>query len=163
MANAPTWSYPRFTWRQAPELSSLLASAGLLRTLQQASRRDGALMPIELTEDAQAYLLTVELPGCSREDIHVTLDGARVAIRVRDEALELPAGHTLLHAERAHGPRSRTVQLAHAVDADNAHGSCRDGVLTLHLPKQDYAPPAGLRWHEDPAPVTSDKGASDAP
>lgn len=94
------------------------------------------LMPLDLSETDQAYRMTVELPGYTRDDISVSLDGARVTIRVGDDGARHSQAGTPLCSERALGPRSRTVVLGQEVDKENAHGACRDGVLTLHLPKR---------------------------
>jgi len=102
----------------------------------------GAARPfsVEVTEDEKAYAVHAELPGVSRDDIHVTIDGNDVAIsaEVRNQR-EANKDGRVLRSERYYGKLYRAFQLADAIDEDAAEAKYNDGVLELRLPKKGVA------------------------
>ena len=99
----------------------------------------GAARPfsVEVTEDEKAYAVHAELPGVSRDDIHVTIDGNDVAIsaEVRNQR-EANKDGRVLRSERYYGKLYRAFQLADAIDDAAAEAKYADGVLELRLPKK---------------------------
>jgi len=89
---------------------------------------------VDLHETADRYVVTAELPGLSREDVHLQLDEGRLTISgVRHE--QDSACEQYHRIERGHGSFSRTFQLPMPVDADRISADLVDGVLTVTCPK----------------------------
>ncbi len=92
---------------------------------------------IDVKEAADAYTVQAEVPGVSKEDIHVTIDGPvvtlRAEIRQQDNQKD---GEKVLRSERYYGAVARSFQLAADIDNDKARARYDNGVLTLTLPKK---------------------------
>lgn len=103
-----------------------------------------AQIKIDVKETPEAYAVEAEVPGVSREDIHVTIDGPVVTLRAEIKQQDSQTdGAKLLRSERFYGAVSRSFQLPQ--DIDNAASKARyeNGVLQLTLPKK--LPTAGQR------------------
>jgi HSP20 family protein len=99
--------------------------------------------PTDVYETAEAYVITLEVPGLQREQIDLSLEGGRLVIRGRRPDLGARAGKVLhFHQiERGHGPFARTVEFAEKVDGDRVSADLSNGVLTITVPKLPKPPP----------------------
>ena len=95
---------------------------------------------VDVTESNGAYLVTADLPGVKKEDIHVDIDGAQVTLtaEVKREK-QVAEGERVLHTERSFGKVSRSFALPQELDEAKAEAKFRDGVLELTLPKKAAA------------------------
>jgi HSP20 family protein len=95
---------------------------------------------VDIAEKNGAYLVSAELPGVKKEDIHVDIDGAQVTLtaEVKREK-EAAESERVLHAERVYGKISRSFTLPQELDEAKAEARFRDGVLELTLPKKAAA------------------------
>lgn len=90
---------------------------------------------IDVTRTDDTYTVKAEMPGVSKEDIDVTVDGNQVTISgERREEKEEKKGKEMIHSERYHGVISRSFLLPQEVDEARAVARSADGVLTLTLP-----------------------------
>ncbi|MGL1832944.1 Hsp20/alpha crystallin family protein [Rhodocyclaceae bacterium SMB388] len=97
-------------------------------------------MRVDVKEDSDAYQIHAELPGITKEDIHVHVDGPVVSISAeRKQEKEIKDGERVLRTERYFGKVSRSFQLGQEVDEANASAKFNDGVLELRLPKKAAA------------------------
>lgn len=99
-----------------------------------------ALRPsLDVDETPQAYTVTAELPGMTEKDIELTLrDNALVLSgEKRSERKEEDGGRRW--SERTFGRFERVIPLDAEVDADKVQATCRNGVLTVTLPKNEKA------------------------
>jgi HSP20 family protein len=85
-------------------------------------------------------VVTAELPGVKKEDIHVSIDGAQVTLEaeVRREK-EASKDERVLRSERVYGKVMRSFTLPQEVDEAKAQAKFQDGVLELTLPKKAAA------------------------
>lgn len=92
---------------------------------------------IDVSESSTGYLVQAEIPGVRKEDIHVNIDGATVAVRAeRRQEKEAREGGRVLRTERYFGKVSRNFQLPAEIDEALASAKFTDGVLELTLPKK---------------------------
>jgi HSP20 family protein len=97
-------------------------------------------MKVEVAEKNGAYLVSAELPGVKKEDIHVSIDGAQVTLEAEvKREKEANKEERVLHTERLYGKVSRSLTLPQEVDEAKAEAKFRDGVLELTLPKKAAA------------------------
>jgi HSP20 family protein len=97
-------------------------------------------MRVDVKEDNDAYQIHAELPGISKEDIHVHIDGPVVSISAeRKQEKEVKEGERVLRTERYYGKVSRSFQLGQEVDEERSSAKFADGVLNLSLPKKAAA------------------------
>ena len=95
---------------------------------------------IDVRETDGIYAVKAEIPGVSKEDIDVRIDGNQVTIsaELKQEREEKAEGR-LLRSECQYGYASRSFQLTDSVDESKADGKYKDGVLHLTLPKRAQA------------------------
>ena len=97
--------------------------------------------PIDVYETSDTYVVTAELPGLTRDQVHLAVDDSRLTIQGRREAR--PASGDAVHyhqVERGHGSFTRVFEFAEKIDGDRISADLADGVLTVTIPK--VPPPA---------------------
>jgi HSP20 family protein len=99
------------------------------------------LPPVDIQETEEAYRLTAELPGLTKEDINITLENN--VLRLSGERkFEKDARKESYHRiERTYGAFSRSFALPHQVNSEKVAASFENGVLTLTVPKAEQARP----------------------
>jgi HSP20 family protein len=92
-------------------------------------------MKIDVTKAEDAYTVKAEVPGVSKDDIQVSIDGNEVTIsgEIKKESEE-KKGEEVLRSERYYGKVSRSFTLPHDVDEAKVVAKYADGVLKLTLP-----------------------------
>ena len=116
----------------------------LVRPLAFEGRADGGVQlpraKVDVAEKNGAYLVSAELAGVKKEDIHVSIDGTQVTIEAEiKREKEANKDERVLHSERLYGKVSRSFTLPQEVDEAKAEAKFRDGVLELTLPKKAAA------------------------
>ena len=95
---------------------------------------------LDVAEKNGAYVVSAELPGVRKEDIHVSVDGAQVTLEAEvKREKEASQEERVLHRERVYGKVTRSFTLPQEVDESKAEAKFRDGVLELTLPKKAAA------------------------
>ena len=96
-----------------------------------------AQIKVDVKETDKTYIVHAEVPGVSKEDIHVSLDGSVVTLRA-DVKQQDSTGkdEKVLRSERYFGAVSRSFQLPVDIDQTQAKAKYDNGVLTLTLPKK---------------------------
>ncbi len=104
---------------------------------------------IDVSESDAGYVVTLDVPGVTREDVKVSIDGRRVSIVAEARAAEAQAADTT--AEAAEAPKSsdrlilrertaasfaRSFTLAAEIDQGSSQAKLDNGVLTLTLAKR---------------------------
>lgn len=96
-----------------------------------------AQIRVDVKETPEAYTVQAEVPGVSKEDIHVSVDGNVVTLRAEIKQQDSQAdGEKLLRSERYYGAASRSFQLPVDIDNSAARAKYENGVLQLTLPKK---------------------------
>ncbi|MBX9963587.1 MAG: Hsp20/alpha crystallin family protein [Burkholderiales bacterium] len=92
---------------------------------------------MDVKENEKGYVVHADIPGVSKEDIHVDIDGNQVSITAEvKRRAEQKEGERVLKTERFYGKTARAFALASEVDAAGAQAKYADGVLELVLPKK---------------------------
>ena len=109
----------------------------LVRPVDVGASQEAPAVRVDVKENDKAYQVQAELPGVNKDDIHVDIDGAVVAITAeRKQEKELKEEGRVLRTERYFGKVSRSFQLAQEIDEDNVVAKYNAGVLELTLPKK---------------------------
>lgn len=104
-----------------------------------APASQGWVPAADLCETADAYVVTAELPGVSRQQVRVDFHDGHLTLQGRRDARV--ACEQYHQVERGHGEFARTFRLPADVDAAAITADLRDGVLTVIVPKQPGAGP----------------------
>lgn len=96
-----------------------------------------AQLKVEVRETPQAYTLHAEIPGVTKEDIHVQVDGNVVTLRAEVRQHDSQAeGEKVLRSERFYGSVARSFQMPQDIDNATSKAKYDNGVLMLTLPKK---------------------------
>lgn len=92
---------------------------------------------MDVAESDDAYTVKAEIPGVSKEDIKVSIDGNQVSISAETKKeTEEKSGETVVRSERYYGQQYRSFTLACEVDDAKSEARYENGVLVLTLPKK---------------------------
>ena len=102
---------------------------------------------LDVSETDAGYTVAFEVPGVTREQLKVTVEGRRVSVEAVDAVsapatTEAPADQTkpaaprVLYRERSTARYARTVSLPAEVDQASSTAKFENGVLTLTLAKK---------------------------
>jgi HSP20 family protein len=94
---------------------------------------------IDMQETETDYVIEADLPGVSRDDITVSVEGQTLVISGERQAEDTRDADGWRHVERAFGKFQRAFQLPTTVNADGIEAQYRDGVLSVHVPKAEEA------------------------
>ncbi|MFO7324194.1 MAG: Hsp20/alpha crystallin family protein [Pseudomonadota bacterium] len=97
----------------------------------------------DTSETEKEYLVKAELPGVRREDVHVTLEDGVLTIRGERKQEKEHKDEKMHRIERFHGSFMRSFMLPDNADPTSVRAECKDGVLTVHVPKKVPSTPAG--------------------
>lgn len=87
-----------------------------------------------INESEKEFVLTMEMPGVSKKNVDVSLDGETLMIEAeRTDAVE---SEGLLRSEIRSEKYKRSFQLGSKIDRDGITARMENGVLKLTLPKK---------------------------
>ena len=96
---------------------------------------------IDIREEGEEYILEADIPGVSKENISIEIEGAYMTIRAaRTGSDGTGANSTYLRKERSFESVERTFEIS-GVDTDHLHASYENGVLSVTMPKKKNAEP----------------------
>jgi len=98
----------------------------------RAPRAEAFVPDVDVTEDENAIVLFVELPGVKLEDVGVHVENDLLTLSGERKIEGEPS-----RRERWQGAFARTFRLPRTVDVARIDASLKDGVLTLRLPKRE--------------------------
>ena len=94
----------------------------------------------DIVESAEAYALTVQLPGVAKAGLSITEEDGVLTIR-GERAWKQPAAWTSLYRESSDKPFELALQHDHSIDVEKIHAELTDGVLRASLPKAEARKP----------------------
>jgi len=102
-------------------------------------------LPLDIYETADDIVVRAIVPGIGPDGIDIQLQGGVLTVRAKSEEPAIPEGSTWLVHEVVPGEYVRQLTLPRTIDADNAHTTFENGVLTLTLPKTADAKPKQIK------------------
>ncbi len=101
---------------------------------------DGMWEPsLDFSENPKEYVVRLEAPGITRDDLDVNLDGNLLTLSGKRELHKQEKGQDFLWEEREEGRFMRTLRLPTAVQSGKIDATYSDGILTVRLPKAELA------------------------
>ncbi len=114
-------------------LTDLVTMHEHLESLFGAARH-GWVPPADLSETADRYLLTIEVPGLERDDVSIDLQDGTLLVRGQRPA-QACCPERYQQLERGQGQFSRSFRFAELVSEDGITADLADGILTIVVPK----------------------------
>ena len=96
---------------------------------------------VDIYETADTIVMKAELPGVTREDIHIQIDGSTLTLKGERRFARDVQEESYLRIERAYGSFHRSFALPATVQQENVRAVLKDGVLELVLPKAEDSKP----------------------
>jgi len=95
----------------------------------------------DIVENDTGYVVKVELPGMSKDEVKITMQENQLSIRGEKKHEEEGKENGYHRIERSYGAFQRCFALPTAVDASKIDASFKDGILTVTLPRSEAAKP----------------------
>ncbi len=96
---------------------------------------------VDVSETAEAYVFTAELPGMKPEAVEVEVKDSTLRIKGERPSVSLKEGERFHHRERPAGRFARVFRLPKPVNAEGVAATYRDGVLSVTVPLRTEAKP----------------------
>jgi HSP20 family protein len=102
---------------------------------------DAALTPpVDVIEDAGGITLYADLPGVTRDKLHLQVESGTLTIEAEAD-LSVPEGLTSSHTEVGLARFRRVFTLSQELDTEKVAAELAQGVLKLRIPKAAHAQP----------------------
>jgi HSP20 family protein len=93
------------------------------------------LPPVDIHEEANQYLLHLDLPGVDPKAVEITSDQGVLTIRGRREDSRKESREGFRRVERISGDFQRRFSLPETADTQNIKAKVANGVLEVSIPK----------------------------
>ncbi|RPF28546.1 Hsp20/alpha crystallin family protein [Georgenia muralis] len=114
-----------------------------------AGSRNLRTMPMEALRRGHRFLVALDLPGVTQDDIDVTVERNVLTVRARRAPLA-QEGDDVIVDERPHGEFSRQLFLGENLDATKLTADLTDGVLNLEIPVSEASKPRKISLSDRP-------------
>ena len=124
-------------WEPLRLMRDLMALDPFADMLSSVTSEAMAFTPrFEVRETKDAYVFHADLPGIDDKDLDISLNGNRLTVSGKREAVQHQESDTYYAYERSYGSFSRSFTLPDGADTDHADAELKSGVLTLSIPKK---------------------------
>jgi HSP20 family protein len=128
-------------WNPFREIDSLQSQLQQIFDGADVAPSGGFIPPVDIYEDANHIVLTVEAPGLKQEDLQIQLENNVLTVRGERKFEQETKEKNYHHIERRYGSFARTFTLPTTVDADKVQASYDAGLLRIELGKKAEAQP----------------------
>jgi HSP20 family protein len=109
---------------------------GLERGAEVAQRSPA----LDVAETEAGYSVNLDLPGVTKEDVKIAIDGRRISVSAQSQREETKKdGERVIYRERSAASYSRSFTLPEEIDQDGSQAKLDKGVLSLTLAKKRAA------------------------
>lgn len=97
---------------------------------------DGPIAPrVDIIENDDAYLIDADLPGMTKDNIDLSMEGSALTIRAEVEGEERKESAQMIRHERFNQQYLRRLDLGPNASVDGISAAFNNGVLTITIPK----------------------------
>ncbi|MHC4310620.1 MAG: Hsp20/alpha crystallin family protein [Planctomycetota bacterium] len=109
--------------------------ARFFRGLDRPISRYKAWPAIDVAEEKDSIVVRAEVPGCKAEDIDISVHGNTLTISGEKKRDKEKQEKDYYHVESSYGSFRRELTLTTDVDQKKINAVCKDGILSVTLPK----------------------------
>ncbi len=95
----------------------------------------------DLSETEDAYLIYLDLPGLTKEDVEISFHDGTLSISGERQQEETEEDRTFVRRERSYGRFYRAFTLPKTADTEGIEAAFSDGVLNIRVAKIEEAKP----------------------
>jgi HSP20 family protein len=99
---------------------------------------------VDISEDADEYIVKAELPEVKKEDVKVTVENGAVTIKGERKLEKDEINRKYHRIERSYGTFARSFSIPEDAAPDKVTADFKDGVLLVHLAKCEEKKPKYL-------------------
>ena len=99
---------------------------------------------VDITEDEKEYTVQAELPDLKKEEVKVTVENGQLTISGERKVEKEEKGKKFHRVERSYGSFLRSFTLPEGVNGEKVVADFKDGLLKVHLPKDESARPKSI-------------------
>lgn len=94
--------------------------------------------PVETVDNGKEYIVSAELPGIKRDQIHLNIQGHLLTISIDNHQVELEEDeiNQVYKQKQFRQYSSRTISLPQAINEQKIKASYRDGLLQIRIPQE---------------------------
>jgi HSP20 family protein len=140
------------TWNPFKEMEELQNRLSSLMGLSAGRTRDNdeflsetAWSPlVDIVEEDKEYIVKAELPEIRKEDLKVTVENGMLTISGERKFEKEEKKRKYHRVERSYGSFTRSFALPGDADGSKVEAEFRDGLLQVHIAKQEHATPKAI-------------------
>ncbi|UCG11273.1 MAG: Hsp20/alpha crystallin family protein [Deltaproteobacteria bacterium] len=144
-------------WQREPlsEMNRLRREMDRIWDSLSGTRRSGSISgagvfpPLNVSEDVENVYVRAELPGVAAEDMEITTKDNNLVIKGERKIPTEGENVSYHRRERESGSFRRIISLPTQVDNEGVSAVCRNGVLTVTLPKAAKVKPRQVEVKSD--------------
>jgi len=102
------------------------------------------LPPVDIEENDQEYVIKAELPGMKKEEVKLKVEGGTLSISGERKAEKEDKDKKYHRLERSYGAFQGSFTLPEGTLSEKISAEFKDGVLLVHLPKDEKAKPKAI-------------------
>lgn len=99
---------------------------------------------VDISEDDKEWLVKADLPEVKKEDLKVTVEDGMLTITGERKLEKEEKDKKYYRIERSYGNFFRSFALPVGAEGSKVNAEFKDGVLRVHLPKNDKAKPKAV-------------------
>jgi HSP20 family protein len=99
---------------------------------------------VDIREREDAYLVEIELPGLTKDDVKITMENNILTIQGEKKHEKEERRGDYHRSERVYGSFQRSFTLPSSVKNDKIEAQYKNGILTVSLPKVEEAKPKAI-------------------
>ena len=93
-------------------------------------------MAVDVSETEGEYIIKAELPEVRKEDVNITVQDGVLTLTGERKQEKRDDSEKVHRIERFYGTFARRFALPENADEQGIRAECRDGVIAIHIPKQ---------------------------
>jgi HSP20 family protein len=140
-----TWTDPLRLFRTSLSQEPYDLFRHLAPSAEETPRPAAWTPPCDIYETDAEIVVCAELPGASREDIHVTVESNTLTLGGERPFVGETTRDNYHRAERSPGEFMRSFALPNTVDPNRIRAEFNNGLLTVVLPKREEAQPKQIQ------------------
>ena len=99
----------------------------------------------EVSDEGKALKVTAELPGMTKDDVKLQLEGNMLVISGEKKSEAESEDEGVFRTERFYGHFQRAIPLPEDIDREKATADYKEGILTIRFPKLESVPEQSRR------------------
>ncbi|MGA8656002.1 MAG: Hsp20/alpha crystallin family protein [Chthoniobacterales bacterium] len=100
---------------------------------------------VDIMEDDKEYVINAELPGVKKEEVKVSVENGVLSIWGERKTEKEEKGKKYHRVEQTYGTFTRSFTLREGSSGEKISADFRDGILKVHVPKDEKAKAKGDR------------------